>query len=285
MSVQEIFHGCRIQGCRHKYSHTTYDHVCGICGERGHGAVECNSNILKRNIKNFWHETMPVQYRCIYPGCTNKCTHSINAHHCINCGLRTNDINHSNYCKVKNLEISNFTNKKDLNTDIFITDIDFTNFFQQLDNVYIRIDYKDNYENTHLFVRKNNGLIKSVVIECYNDWSIKNDNDNLILRYFIKSLHDYTVHFRNVNSIIDTVSYAISATGGYDSLSDDEDNTIFNTFETKKCPLCRTDNGIQQCLEIKGSSEECKVCMANNVEIFFVECKHACICKTCFKQL
>ena len=53
----------------------------------------------------------------------------------------------------------------------------------------------------------------------------------------------------------------------------------------KRCPVCRTVNKLDQCIEINGLSEECKVCLCTEVEILFMGCKHACVCKTCLKLL
>jgi hypothetical protein len=52
-----------------------------------------------------------------------------------------------------------------------------------------------------------------------------------------------------------------------------------------ECPICRTINNKNKVLEIKGSEEQCKICMDNKVEIYFIECKHTIICKPCLKKL
>tara|TARA_B110000238_G_scaffold196818_1_gene238277 strand:- start:327 stop:833 length:507 start_codon:yes stop_codon:yes gene_type:complete len=53
----------------------------------------------------------------------------------------------------------------------------------------------------------------------------------------------------------------------------------------KRCPVCRTVNTLDQCIEIKGLSEECKVCLCAEVEMLFTGCKHACVCKKCLERL
>ena len=51
----------------------------------------------------------------------------------------------------------------------------------------------------------------------------------------------------------------------------------------KKCPLCRKK--IDNITDIKGSSDKCSVCLDKTVEIFFIDCGHACACKECFDNL
>lgn len=51
------------------------------------------------------------------------------------------------------------------------------------------------------------------------------------------------------------------------------------------CPLCRTENTKDKCVDIKGSGDTCSICLDNNVEIFFIGCGHAVTCRSCFEQL
>jgi hypothetical protein len=53
-----------------------------------------------------------------------------------------------------------------------------------------------------------------------------------------------------------------------------------------KCPLCKQNNKIninQQ--QIYGLTDKCLVCLENNVEIFFPNCGHVCVCVSCFKKI
>ena len=61
--------------------------------------------------------------------------------------------------------------------------------------------------------------------------------------------------------------------------SDYEDN------DTKQCPFCRTENRIVDVKKIYGSSDTCSICYEKNVEHFFSQCGHACICDSCFQHL
>ncbi len=56
-----------------------------------------------------------------------------------------------------------------------------------------------------------------------------------------------------------------------------------NQTKTVNCPICRTLNTIKiQQKKIKGLEEKCCICMDKNVEVFFQECGHVCICHVCF---
>ena len=59
------------------------------------------------------------------------------------------------------------------------------------------------------------------------------------------------------------------------------------SFISKKisCPVCRTVVFKDNMLEIKGMQETCKVCMENEIELLFLECRHACICKNCINLI
>ena len=55
--------------------------------------------------------------------------------------------------------------------------------------------------------------------------------------------------------------------------------------KTIKCPLCRTDNSLDDIKNIKGYSEKCSVCYENNVNKYFSKCEHACVCSECLVKL
>jgi hypothetical protein len=52
------------------------------------------------------------------------------------------------------------------------------------------------------------------------------------------------------------------------------------------CPICRCENIIRKDQPIiKGYNEQCAICMENQIEIFFPNCGHTCICLKCMKRL
>ena len=69
---------------------------------------------------------------------------------------------------------------------------------------------------------------------------------------------------------------------------DDMTNQIIDEIRNTnivKCPLCRTENARDDCVNIKGSGDTCSICLDKHVEIFFIGCGHAATCRSCFEQL
>jgi len=69
---------------------------------------------------------------------------------------------------------------------------------------------------------------------------------------------------------------------------DDLTNRIIDEIRNTtiiKCPVCRAENSKEQCVDIKGSSDTCSVCLEATVEVFFIGCAHAVTCKSCYQRL
>ena len=66
-----------------------------------------------------------------------------------------------------------------------------------------------------------------------------------------------------------------------------EFNDIVNGDTNKfiKCPICRKDIDVDNVGPIFGSSDKCSICFDNSVEVYFPDCGHATICKSCFETL
>lgn len=78
---------CRVQGCRHQWTHTTVAHRCGTCGATGHGQLECASQARRRSLESFFHEVLH-DTQCDVPLCPDPQTHQRSAHVCATCGAR-----------------------------------------------------------------------------------------------------------------------------------------------------------------------------------------------------
>ncbi len=52
-----------------------------------------------------------------------------------------------------------------------------------------------------------------------------------------------------------------------------------------KCPLCRTDNTVTNPTKIEGLTDQCVICMDENVQILFGNCNHRCVCMKCLQKL
>lgn len=81
---------CRVAECRFPYSHTTAGHVCGSCGESGHGARECmwGRAAINRLGIDARNDIMLRPFWCNVPGCHMPHTHTRSAHHCGACNRR-----------------------------------------------------------------------------------------------------------------------------------------------------------------------------------------------------
>ncbi len=79
---------CKVLDCRFNYSHVTKGHKCGPCGQYGHGEIECFYPSRKRDLLQYYNDTLPVNIQCTVPDCASKELHTVNAHHCPQCGER-----------------------------------------------------------------------------------------------------------------------------------------------------------------------------------------------------
>ena len=79
---------CRVNECRFPHTHTTVAHRCGICGEFGHGQIECQHISLREELVQYHGERINFLRRCTVPNCPHPDTHSSSAHHCTKCNRR-----------------------------------------------------------------------------------------------------------------------------------------------------------------------------------------------------
>lgn len=79
---------CRVQHCRHKHKHTTREHICGKCGQKGHGQIECGSNYKKDMLKHHFDDVLPLEKKCKSKNCPNKEYHTTESHICETCNQR-----------------------------------------------------------------------------------------------------------------------------------------------------------------------------------------------------
>ena len=74
--------------------------------------------------------------------------------------------------------------------------------------------------------------------------------------------------------------------GQYECKNDDSSDSDDSIKYTIKCPICRKVNNIMEGQpNIYGSNEECKVCLAEKVQLFMPQCGHLCLCDACGKIL
>jgi hypothetical protein len=75
---------CHVKNCRFSNTHITNAHLCGNCGESGHGVCECGNQSLVSALGSFPGE-IPFDLRCVVPGCKLNGTHTTDGHHCPHC--------------------------------------------------------------------------------------------------------------------------------------------------------------------------------------------------------
>jgi hypothetical protein len=79
---------CKVNGCRHNFSHVTCMHQCGSCKLFGHGQTECGKKHLMDSLKQYWDECIELSDCCKTPNCDEPNTHNTSGHCCIYCGTR-----------------------------------------------------------------------------------------------------------------------------------------------------------------------------------------------------
>jgi len=94
---------CRASYCTFSKTHATKSHVCGTCGERGHGQVECGNQSKKNALEQFWTEELSPAIHCeICKDSTrlqmpadeeNAKFHTTASHHCSKCNNRHGEMN------------------------------------------------------------------------------------------------------------------------------------------------------------------------------------------------
>ena len=242
---------CRVQGCRHPTTHTTIAHRCGNCREFGHGQIECNNDSMKEKLCLFFSDRINFLRRCEVPNCPNSETHHTTAHHCSKCGQRHQEDN----CIIQTLDY-------------------YRNRFSDDDVQYFdEIKFLD--ENIHrnaivpiqlglgcrLFIRVKDGVLTSLFMD-FDSWGQYGESQDIqVYRNYIENSN-----IMNVNS--------------YCNIPELE-----NPTRNIECPLCRTVNKESQISKVYGLEIKCSLCMDDNVNRFFQECGHACICHNCLDKL
>lgn len=79
---------CKVKNCRFSKSHTTKSHKCGNCHSYGHGEIECDTQIARINLKQYWTDQLPKELYCTFGGCLHYKYHTSDSHHCEFCNNR-----------------------------------------------------------------------------------------------------------------------------------------------------------------------------------------------------
>jgi len=258
---------CRVKGCLRPTTHTTAAHRCEKCNTYGHGKNECGNQLKILNLTKYKNDKLLEINFCSMINCKHFWSHSTEQHQCHKCGYNHSSINCAinTFEWIKNrfpiIDILNLTEYFNDNNDCYVYfKVDLTKSIIKMGDVYAyTFPQNTDVQNSNLrhcfFIRKKNDNLNVL-------WINKNlANINDIRNDFIKDLDDKT----NQLSIII--------------------NSRLNKNETSKCPYCRATINKKNSFKIKALTEKCSVCLENNVEIYFPECEHACICSECLKHI
>ena len=238
---------CKVSECRFYYTHTTAGHMCGTCFKFGHGQLECHNVRRKAILKeNSKNDVLPLDQQCQLPFCQHKSNHTTDAHHCFKCKKR--DQHAPDECIIQDYDTceTRFNLENRFDKDTFIQEVN--------SYVVIRLGL-----GCSMYVKKYQDKLVGLFMH-QDSWGQygPNSDDRPIMYRFIHNLDEKPFE-----------DYEI----------------VQNQSDSYQCPLCKSDNMKSDAFEIKGSTDECKICMDQTVEIYFPECKHACCCKECFQKL
>ena len=82
---------CKVKGCRFANSHITKAHVCGKCGDKGHGICECGNNSLILALAQDL-TVIPFNLQCCVINCKSINTHTTDGHQCTYCKKYEHDV-------------------------------------------------------------------------------------------------------------------------------------------------------------------------------------------------
>mgnify|MGYP003687529741 FL=1 len=252
---------CRVAYCNFSRTHTTKSHICGTCGESGHGQIECSNQHKKNALKLFWSEELSPMDHCEIckdssrlqgPADDERASfHTTESHHCSKCGKRHGE----DECIIQPFDNYSQFNNGICDKDQFIalvnsylpTKVYCCLYVGMGATLYIKID--DFGEVVCLFMHQ-------------DSWGQYGEaaDERPTLNKFIEN-HEQ-------------IDYSIDEQG--------DDN---GTETSSKCPLCRTAISKSDASKIYSISGRCCVCLDKTPNMYFKECGHACVCDDCLVNL
>ena len=249
---------CRVAGCKYPETHVTSAHVCGTCGEKGHGQGECGNYNAIEKLQRFSRDKINFLRRCDIVGCPNPETHSREAHHCSKCNRRHPESD----CIIQTLD----THQRQYRISLNLQTFDVQRFVSDNINNSVVVPISIGM-GCSIYVKYSNAGVESLFMHS-DSWGQYGIGDVPIYNNFVQG-----------STMLDINMY----TANYNPVPPPPVEIIQN--EEVKCPLCRTMNGVDMVMDMKGSEETCKVCYTEPVQKFFGKCGHAVVCNTCYSQL
>jgi hypothetical protein len=117
-----------------------------------------------------------------------------------------------------------------------------------------------------LYIRKKNDILDTLYMHSDNwgQYGPETDHSNIYIK-FIEDLNEY----------IEPLTEPLI----------ESNNIVQNSLNKYKCPYCRSENNKNKIMKLKGNNQNCCICLDNNVNIYFPECKHSVVCEECFKKI
>ena len=250
---------CRVAECKFSVSHVTKAHVCGTCGEKGHGQIECGNLEAIQRLRRYDNHKINFLRRCDIVGCPNPETHSRDAHHCSKCNRRHPESD----CIIQTLD----SHQRQFRISQNLQTFDVQRFVSENINNSVVVPISMGM-GCSIYVKHANAGVDSLFMHS-DSWGQYGVGDVPIYNDFIEGC-----------TILDINMY----TANYHPAPPPPPVEVFED-EDIKCPICRTMNSPNMVMDIKGSEETCKVCLENPVQKFFGQCGHAVVCNECVTRL
>lgn len=239
---------CRVQGCRHPGSHVTQGHVCGICGQRGHGQIECG--YPQRITALGCHtEVLGLWESCSVPGCTSRQFHRLEGHPCRHCG----EFGHDDRVCIEWMPPGG---------QGMVEDVSLQNISYQITDTQMV-----------LAVYAGMGCVM------YMD---RPAPDGRMRGFFLHSdLQGQYGEGETYNHL-----HALEAFIAGRRVVDFAPHNGPTDAQAVRCPICRVESQIPSSQKrVYGVQEKCIICQDRVVEVYLPACGHTCVCSKCCAQL
>ena len=224
--------------------------------------MECRDDAQKDRLRSFFGETLAPEMFCRF-GCSNRHTHTREAHHCGACGERGHT---SSMCgrivfpregysgmlsATRNKQAFELLKNKPLGSVVHLpAGMGCSLFYKKVANAGAPMDTFFLHSDSHgQYGRETSDLPH--------------------LERFLGNPEG---------------AYLCDVTKSYLSLAQSQEalpESTTSATKSIKCPICRTVGGRGEAA-VKGLDESCNVCWENKVEVYLLKCGHVCLCETCW---
>ena len=98
---------CIVGGCTSAHTHITRAHMCGRCGIRGHGVMECGNEMAVRRLRDSTrHHHISAGNRCTVPGCRHPTDHMAEWHRATTTQPRLPTLSIARFCPMCRAQVA-----------------------------------------------------------------------------------------------------------------------------------------------------------------------------------